>query len=145
MNLVTMADFVLQQSEKKGEYIDYREFLEESHKMFIAYANLLQTELVLGMFLPCDKENNLLNEKTTDSLLYEEAKSRILFKNVNFNEYQHDSEIRLYKVNDVQVFNISNGGKHLYWQVYDIENITKELDYTIEFVDTFNLMDYYER
>jgi hypothetical protein len=82
MKLISSTDFTLEK--KKGE-----PFLRYNHKQCLNYANFLKRPLELGMFIPCDKEGNVLkkpNVKRTTPFnsdiarKYQEAKERVLFE-----------------------------------------------------------------
>jgi hypothetical protein len=90
--LIPMTDFVLEQVKRKVSIISHMICIED-------YANFLKQPLELWMFVPCDKEGNVLeepksdykpiafwnagevDEKTNDLYReYQEAKDRVLFE-----------------------------------------------------------------
>lgn len=83
MELISMTKYVLSNSNWYGN---------KYHRITQAYANFLNTELSLGMFIPCDLEGNVLEEPKAElSYLsfynirlkqFQEAKSRVLFEGV---------------------------------------------------------------
>lgn len=91
-HLIPMADFVLEQDEKES--------LGGTYDRIVRYAKFLKRPLKLGMFIPCDEEENILEEplqyksymnldEDMDEMLplevlhnckkYQEAKERVLF------------------------------------------------------------------
>jgi hypothetical protein len=89
MKLTSMTDFVLSQNKEPKTQ-------QEQSKAFYNccnYANFLKRPLELGMFIPCDDNGNVLEEKmifASDDKdyvfeskkfdIYQQAKERILFK-----------------------------------------------------------------
>jgi len=92
MKLITMTDFVLEQEQYRLKNIlPYPKSL--SYDKILNYATFLKQPLTLGMFIPCDEEGNVLEEKsifnTTDECYifdselfynYKQAKDRVLFE-----------------------------------------------------------------
>lgn len=88
MKLISMTDFVLEQ--KKNSFygqIESSEILQRIEN----YAEFLKHPLTLGMFLPVDKNGNILKEPKTivfqdanfdidEVNIYQEAKEKVLFK-----------------------------------------------------------------
>lgn len=59
MRLISMTDFVLEQSKEiKSEMIGYGEFIDK----VVKYANFLKQPLKLEMFVPCDEDGSILSE-----------------------------------------------------------------------------------
>jgi hypothetical protein len=80
MKLISMTDFAINQNSIVGDY----------RKTVFNYAKFLKQPLELGMFIPCDEENNFLepplhielyegDSYDSDCEKYQEAKSRVLF------------------------------------------------------------------
>jgi|688.fasta_scaffold717292_3 hypothetical protein len=73
-NLISMTDFVLEQR---------KIFKTDNIRRFWAcenYAKFLKQPLELWMFVPCDSEDNVLEEPISHQLeTYEKAKERCLF------------------------------------------------------------------
>lgn len=96
MKLITMTDYVLNQA---GRYRPHKKIdLEMANKLdwIEKYATFLSQPLTLGMFIPCDLEDNVLekqNHKAHPSVVngemfkeqtikIQEAKDRVLFEGV---------------------------------------------------------------
>lgn len=94
MKLISMTDFVLEQTELLYESNPHKLI----HKI-VNYAQFLKQPLTLGMFVPCDENGNVLEEPKKDyhfmyangqefyphqideyNLLLSKAKEKILFK-----------------------------------------------------------------
>lgn len=100
MELVKCSDYVVSMGKtSKDELSD-----DDCFKMMFGYANFLKRPLELGMFIPCDLEENVLeepeswdmylshdgNEKEIGGLKkeviqYQQAKERVLFEGVTVN------------------------------------------------------------
>ena len=96
-NLISMTDFVLEQSSilrhsgdsfniKKYDYIIKSEY----------YAKFLKQPLELWMFVPCDKEGNVLEKRAPligmydlKTIKYQESKERCLFKGFTYDGLQY--------------------------------------------------------
>lgn len=96
MKLISMTDFVLEQTELyKEDKISVFDFALRVKK----YAQFLKQPLTLGMFVPCDEEGNVLEEpiisehlldspggspikskNTPEAYYYRKAKERVLFE-----------------------------------------------------------------
>jgi hypothetical protein len=89
---IPLSEFVKRQDEVKGLPLHHtwaKEF-EKRFKMIINYTNFITQTIILGQFIPCDKEGNVLEKPkehlTNRSLYYkefdqyQEAKERVLFK-----------------------------------------------------------------
>lgn len=108
MKLISMTDFVLQ---KANEYFNNGEYPKFNFRNLVNnYALFLKLPLTLGMFVPCNEEDNVLEEPTMEKYgyyfsnhqeeqsgwmyeegedeyykvleKYQQAKERVLFKNV---------------------------------------------------------------
>lgn len=95
--LTGMTDFVLDQA--IPQYLQEYEYKENYYNVY-AYAKFLKKPLELGMFIPCDEDGKLLEEKsifnTTDEDYifdserfnnYQEAKYRCLFEGFTFDSF----------------------------------------------------------
>lgn len=109
MKLISLSDFVLQ-TDTKGHFIKNIEDIRQ-------YAEFLQTELELSMFLPNDLDES----------------QKIRFENVSFDTVNGQEGVKFYRVGHTQVFNLSNDDKHLYWHHDTIESLLTEYDESIEF------------
>jgi len=86
-NLISMTDFILNQ--ELPTYLQKEEFEEAYYKLH-NYANFIKQTLKLWMFVPCDKEGNVLEEPkfvSPDGVKwgdyakeYQKAKERCLFE-----------------------------------------------------------------
>lgn len=114
MKLISLSDFVLE----KNEFGLFKNNVKQIRK----YAQFLQQDLTLSMFLP-DTENKQIE--------------KVIFQPVSFDTVKGQGDVRFYSVGNTQVFNISKNGDNLYWHHYTIESLLSEMDETIEFVGTF--------
>lgn len=110
MELISMVEFVLQQ-EKCLENILTEKLpvikLASSYDKIVNYANFLKQPLTLGMFVPCYENGNVLKESILgrepysndeedfkrwerDYKKYNEAKEKVLFKDVKIGSYRND-------------------------------------------------------
>lgn len=88
--LIGMTDFVL----NGQETADYIKLYNGCFK----YAKFLKQPLELSMFVPCDKDGNVLEEPDADYYMnvtekelkeYQEAKERVLFKDIECIKAKH--------------------------------------------------------
>ena len=86
MKLISMTDFVLEQSKK---IMNCELTHLESHHKIVDYANFLKQPLKLEMFVPCDEDGNILEDVTGQGMIpyYVEkvhrfltAKEKVLFE-----------------------------------------------------------------
>ena len=74
--LIKMSDYVLEQIEKlKNSEINILQFRNNIE----AYANFLKKPLTIGMFVACDRYENVLKEPYLFNE-YQQAKAKVLFK-----------------------------------------------------------------
>lgn len=129
MKLTSMTNFVFQQIRQKQSTSEFKESVKK-------YAELLTQPLTLGMFVPCDKEGNVLEEPEPndlcgsfskmqtgfhDEVKYSEAKERVLFQEFGLSVgkeaviYRNDEkdliirvhkEYKMFSVNGKQVVKI---------------------------------------
>ncbi len=82
MRLISMTNFVL--SQKTPDWLELCEFEENSYKIY-NYAKFLSQPLEFYMFIPCDKDGNILEEPNENisnlgyKKQYQQAKDRCLF------------------------------------------------------------------
>lgn len=115
MQLINLSEFVLE----KNEFGLFKNNIKQIRK----YAEFLQQDLTLSMFLPdTDTENKI---------------KKVIFHPVSFVTMKEQGDVRFYSVGNTQVFNISKKGDNLYWHHNTIESLLSEMDETIEFVGTF--------
>lgn len=149
MRLISLIEFVLEKNE--GGLFKYND--ENIRK----YAEFLSQELTLSMFLPCDENDNLIDEPscfshfmngeitrmgvkiTNKEVLecekYKRALDNVLFEPVTFDRrcgYEDDKyKVKLYSIGNTQVFNLSDDKNHLYWHCGTIEDLLHDSDDTI--------------
>lgn len=73
--LISMTDFVLEQTE-----LLYEKNQSKLIHNIVNYAIFLKQPLKLEMFVPCDEDGNVLNQKLCDFSKYEKAKEKVLFE-----------------------------------------------------------------
>lgn len=144
MKLISLSDFVLE----KNEFGLFKKNDEQIRK----YAEFLQQDLVLSMFLPCDSngiycpkpnlENFSIDEEGSHLFnlaitKWKQGLEKVIFSPVTFYTAQFQESVRFYRVGETQVFNLSEDGANLYWHHYTIENLLSEMDKTIEYVGSF--------
>lgn len=90
MKLISMTDFVLEQSQKIEDLHDNL-CCAIAYNKIENYANFLKQPLELGMFVPCDEDGNLFSEFQLEILnsndevyelrkVFQQAKERCLFE-----------------------------------------------------------------
>jgi len=109
MKLISMTEFVLEQSEKLTQNnipeatIETSHAMADSYLMMWNYANFLKQPLTLGMFVPCDEYGNVIIEPNKPELSgkkfkyhagewtynewqeqYQQAKEIVLFEGFEF-------------------------------------------------------------
>lgn len=108
MKLISMTDFVLEQSHLLSEIPKHQQ-LTDAYFRSLHYANFLKQPLTLSMFVPCDEEDNLLNPcgcsldkgrcKKEDE--YQKAKEKVLFEGFSVEEDKFkDTKRKLVWFND---------------------------------------------
>ena len=129
-----MVEFILSQKEKKESEMDVLEWYNYV-RIMNGYANFLNQPLALGMFVPCDEEGNMLekpectcdvNKKTCKLNEYQEAKEKVLFKGVTYDNVDSQFNVRFYFVSDCQVLNIQPDGSRIYWHHDNIEGLLRD-------------------
>ncbi|WP_291076391.1 MULTISPECIES: hypothetical protein [unclassified Empedobacter] len=80
MKLISMTDFVLEQTE-----LLYEKNQSKLIHRVVNYAQFLKQPSKLGMFVPCDENNNPISKNIADDNylgvhLYQQAKNRVLFE-----------------------------------------------------------------
>jgi hypothetical protein len=78
--LISMTDFVLEKN--KAEEVTRESYIECRN-----YANFLKQPLTLGMFVPCDENGNVLEEKKPfqdDYHKFQQAKERVIFEGFDY-------------------------------------------------------------
>lgn len=106
MKLISMTDFVLEQSKK---IMNCELTHLESHHQIVDYANFLKQPLKLEMFVPCDEVGNLLEEPLQEHYTdcteeqnakdwlynlekYKQAKEKVLFKGIDLDTAKYHCE-----------------------------------------------------
>jgi len=127
--------------------MDYIDFIQDNRKIdvlkpeamlnLIKYKNFLKQPLELWMFVPCDKDGNVLNDypvtnedEQYDHFLYEQAKERCLFDGFVYLNKERLEEFSIIK-NDSISFN--------YDDKYKTFEIGRFYFKTIEDLTVFNL------
>ena len=106
MKLMSMTDFVLRETNSPTT-------LAESFQRCVTYANFLKQSLKLEMFVPVDKEGNLLEEPLQEHYTdcneeqnakdwlynlekYKQAKEKVLFEGIDLDtaKYHYDRNVR---------------------------------------------------
>ena len=99
MKLISMTDFVLEQSEKIKKEKYGIESYYNTMQVSINYANFLKQPLKLEMFVPCDEDGdilhepedyeqrlpNMMTEYNDEVYRYKQAKSKVLFEGFKIN------------------------------------------------------------
>ena len=75
--LISMTDFVLKTHDEISDSID-------SESMMFNYANFLKRPLTLGMFVPCDEDGNVLQEKS----IFNTTDEDYIFYSESFDNYK---------------------------------------------------------
>ena len=101
--LISMRKFILANRASEEE-LGYVENIERIYKDNLSYARFLTTQLSIGIFIPTDKEGNVLEKPkdrcldydniTTDEFIliqeqYEEALEKVLFHGVEMKGLEH--------------------------------------------------------
>lgn len=115
--LIPLSDFVLEQN-NLGEF---KNGIEDIRK----YAEFLQQDLKLSMFLPCDDNEKPLKSESQE---YEKALEKIIFIDVKFDIVKGQGGARFYYVGKTQIFNLSQDKTYLYWHHYTIESLLSDLN-----------------
>ena len=141
MKLLPMSDFSLEQIEKlKSSEINILQFRNNIEK----YAKFLKTPLTISMFIPCDKNGDVLNEvKEFDNSVgsdenynralrnYKIAKENVLFKGFSIKERNCNSSFFKY---------IENGFIAVYYFNEKSQKFEPNTDFkTIEDLIPYNL------
>lgn len=123
MKLISMVDFNTEQIELFDtiEILDWRIFLKRIRN----YTEFLKQPLTLGMFVPCDKEGNVLEKPRAYSNFtsynkgvlkenhpkvykeceqYQEAKERVLFEGISKSEFDNAEHQKFKTVEDLLNF-----------------------------------------
>ena len=121
MKLISMTDFVLEQSELKTKNTEFELGLLKSVQLIYNYANFIKQPLTLGMFVPCDLDGNVLEEidevdgsityncdeldfLNTKICEYQQAKDRVIFDGFSFS-----NNILYNSFQTIEFMNFSNG------------------------------------
>ena len=128
MKLIKCSDYVIEVASVKmesGETVG-GQIIKEYYSL-VDYSNFLKRPLELGMFIPTDKEGNVLGEPEVMTFIcvesqseylkqYQEAKDRVLFKGCVYNDYQPSTKFNDWTINGFVIARETNGGvaiKHL--------------------------------
>lgn len=128
--LISMVDFVFEQ-EKSVIKFDYNE-LHAFKTKISNYGDFIKQPLALGMFVPCDLDGNVLEEREiwhttnqdseTQSLLieFEEAKNRVLFKNIEYVEAKKEGDYSFVRIAYLSPINYPK-----FWNGLTVEHLIK--------------------
>lgn len=86
MKLIGMTDFVLEQNKILNKYINYDK--GGLFEIIIYYANFLKQPLELWMFVPCDENGNVLEEK----MIFASDDKDYIFESKKFDKYLQAKE-----------------------------------------------------
>lgn len=97
MKLISMTDFVLEQNKLLKKALD----AYDQYCKMVNYANFLKQPLKLEMFVPCDKDGNVLEIPTKENsnntidhdnklIDYNNSKEKVLFEGFTFKEETKD-------------------------------------------------------
>jgi hypothetical protein len=114
MKLISMTDFVIQQN---IHYANQDISLEKLQLIILDYAMFIKQPIALGMFVPCDEDGNVLEEKsifnTTDEDYifdsesfdnYKKAKERVLFKDCTTYKPMSNSDYYVVEFNEMKIW-----------------------------------------
>jgi hypothetical protein len=121
MKLISMTDFVLEQSKKSIKTFRFCNCEK--------YANFLKQTLELWMFVPCDEDGNVLDEQ----MIFASDDKDYIFESKQFDKYQQAKERCLF---DVECIDISNGSfKGLKFGIIEYNITTKRFFYGCKIVE----------
>lgn len=143
MKLIKCSDYVIKKSNVAMKTNNVAGQIVKEYYEIVDYANFLKRPLELGMFIPCDKDGNVLEEPSKKGIgggmlnleiQYREAKERVLFKGFTA-EKRRDYYI-------VQKLDLKNGMLDTIWISYTnrtIEDLTElGLELTEQGIKQFN-------
>jgi hypothetical protein len=135
MKLMSMVDFVLKQKEElklRANLHYYVEAVDLAWKM-INYAQFLKQPLELWMFVPCDENGNVLEDKTYFPIIdceYQQAKEVCIFYGFEFTESQKFStvnniknSVHWYTKDRLYLTTKKEDGYHSYFQLFTVEDL----------------------
>lgn len=134
MKLMSMTRFVLEQLKINQSCSEFKEAVKN-------YADLLTQPLTIGMFVPCDEDNNVLEEPLNDDWYYEqwiEAKQRVLFEGFEISYWDYDGSSKSFSVRKknghmdfIQVCYYKSKPNYFIWSFNNIEQLSdKDLELT---------------
>lgn len=139
--LISCTDFVLRtcKNENEVDISTNEKHIEQSFKelnLINAYANFLKRTIELGMFIPCDKEGNVLEHKSINLCQdlkewaeYQEAKDRVLFEGFGIISFSGGLECVINK--DCQVFSNHTLGNTGWFACSEFETIEDLIPYDL--------------
>ena len=159
MKLISMTDFVLEQSELKTKNTELELGLLKSVQLIYNYANYLKQPLTLGMFVPCDEDGNVLEEpnhldyKSKNSfgeLVFNSESNKMKYhanydtwfegkEMVIFDEFSFSNNILYNGFQTIKFMNFSNGNVTINLVDYSDEKTPKIQVKTIEDLIPYNL------
>jgi hypothetical protein len=89
MKLISMTDFVMEQSKTKQSTSEFKESI-------VNYSNFLKQPLTLGMFLPCDLDGKILNlQKESDHFMYYNGKEFLPNEKEKYMKFYNEAKNRV--------------------------------------------------
>jgi len=133
MKLISMTDFVLEQSKREVKIHGMLLEMSKEFQKSVKYADFLKQLLTLGMFVPCDKQGNIVSllapraftSKSAYDLnhkKYYEAKDRVLFEGCTSNiseTFVHNKYVYYFYFQDIWYLT-SKSGDEDYYTIEDI-------------------------
>ena len=115
MKLISCTDYVIEIYEKVATNMD----AQSAYLSYVQYALFLKRTLELGMFIPCDKEGNVMSLplKPTNGCNmakyykrkneYQEAKDRVLFEGCKMEGRMYKSTRQeFYRINGLTIYQV---------------------------------------
>lgn len=140
MKLIKCSEYVIEQDKLTRKDLHSMHF----HHRVVKYVKFLKRLLELWMFIPCDKDGNVLEKPESwerynyncnfngalkdwqllECKQYQESLDRVIFKGVvDFFELKGQEGYRFYAIDGNQIFNICEDGSGLYWHFETIEDL----------------------
>ena len=150
MKLLSMTEFVLERSKKSIKEMTILETFKDGAKItneIFNYANFLNQPIKKGMFVPCDENDNVLEEPMNykswekretnvpyylDLRLYyeyQQAQERVLFKGFEF-KHHHLSKQSISTIDNIL---------HVFWDTKGYWELSKGISTIEELVKKYNL------
>ena len=146
--LISMTDYVLQRANKSVSEYSITETFKNGAKItneIFEYANFLKKPLTISMFIPCDKNGNILNEvKEFENSVgsdenynralrnYKIAKENVLFKGFSIKERNCNNSFIKYIENGFIAFYYFNEKSQKFEPNTDFKTIEDLIPYNLE-------------